>query len=299
MDRELRDRFRSSMMHNTLVLGGRTQSQPAGAFHWRTTTAADAPIWRSSATCDYVEGTHHGYAPARHTRAILAVHGIGWWILDHVLDAKGFEVESFWHVHPAWQLSAASPHVCRLTSGQDVLALASTARLALLAPGKDPLAFRSPAYGTLEEAPVVRTRTVAGQATTVATFVPASAEIARQLELEEAALAVDPGAGWHGSGFRVRWERGAMSLLAAIETSGVAAQDTSAPAQRWGTAELQTDARLAAVIDHPGGRSEAVLVNGSLVSAAREHQLISLSRRVPLLRLTASTVAPSMHEVGT
>lgn len=299
MDHELRDRFRSSMMHNTLVLGGRTQSQPAGAFHWRTTTSAAAPIWRSSATCDYAEGTHNAYAPARHTRAILAVHGIGWWILDHVLDAKGFEVESFWHVHPAWQLSAASPHVCRLTSGEDVLALASTARLSLLEPGKDPLAVRSPAYGMLEGAPVVRTRTVAGKATTVATFVPASADVARQLQIEEAALVVDPGTGWHGSGFRVRWDRGAMSLLAAIETSGVAAQDSAAPAQRWGTAEVQTDARLAAVINHPDGRSEAIVVNGAQVSAAQEQQLISLSRRVPLLRLTASSVAPSMHEVGT
>ena len=56
-----------------------------------------------------------------------------------------------------------------------------------------------------------------------------------------------------------------MVLLAAIEAGGVAAQDTSAPPQRWGIAELQTDARVAAVIDRPGGRSEAILVNGAVV----------------------------------
>jgi hypothetical protein len=184
-------------------------------------------------------------------------------------------------------------------SGDDGLALASTAPLSLLAPGKDPLAVRSPAYGRLEDAPVVRTRTIASDATTVATFVPASAELARQLEIEDVRLATEPGPGWHGCGVRVRWERGVMSLLAAIESSGIAAQDTSSPPQRWGTAELQTDARLAAVIEHPGGGSEAILVNGTLVSGSREHMLISLSRRVPLLRLTASTVAPTMHEVGT
>jgi hypothetical protein len=129
--------------------------------------------------------------------------------------------------------------------------------------------------------------------------VPASAELARHLEIEEVQLTADPGPGWHAAGFRIRWQHGAMSLLSSIESSGVAAQDTSAPLQRWGTAELQTDARLAAVIDHSGGRSEAILVNGALVSASHEHQLVSLSRRVPLLRLTASTVAPTVHEVGT
>jgi hypothetical protein len=96
----------------------------------------------------------------------------------------------------------------------------------------------------------------------------------------------------------VRWERGAILLLASIEKSGVATQDTSAPSTRWGTAELQTDARVAAVVDRPEGRSEAILVNGALISGAREHHLVSLSRRVPLLRLAASSVAPTMHEVG-
>jgi hypothetical protein len=297
MHRELRDRFRSSMMHNTLILGGRTQSQPIGAFHWRTTTPADAPIWRSSASCDYVEGTHAAYAPARHTRAILAVHGIGWWILDHVLGAPGVEAEAFWHVHPAWRVSAGTANVCRLASGEDILALASTAPPSLLAPGHDPLAVRSPVYGTLEDAPVVRTRIVASEATTVATFLPASTEIGRHLALEEVPLAVDPGAGWHGSAFRVQWERGAMSLLVALETSGVAAHDASAPAQCWGTTAWQTDGRLAAAIEHADGRSEAILVNGAQVSAAGERQLVSLSQRVPVLRVTAGAVAPSMHEV--
>ena len=89
-----------------------------------------------------------------------------------------------------------------------------------------------------------------------------------------------------------------MVLLAAIETGGVAAQDTAAPSQRWGISELQTDARVAAVIDQPGGRSEAVLVNGALVCSSPGHDLVSLSRRVPLLRLAASTVAPTVHEVA-
>jgi hypothetical protein len=298
MDPELRDRFRSSMMHNTVVIGGRSQSEPAGAFHWSTRTTAEAPIWRSSTGCDYMEGTHAAYAPIRHTRAILAVHGIGWWILDHVLGADATAAENFWHIHPSWTVSPQSEHVCRLTSDDLVLGIASTAPLRVLAPGKNPLAVRSPAYGTLEHAPVIESLTMATAGTTVATFVAATAELARQLEIEDVRLTIEPEPGWHGCGFRIRWEQGAMVLLAAIETSGVAAQDTAAPSRRWGIAELQTDARVAAVIDQPGGRSEAILVNGALISSSPGHDLISLSRRVPLLRLAASTVAPSVHEVA-
>ena len=85
MDAELRDRFRSTPMHNTVVLDGRSQSEPLGAFQWITKTTADAPIWRQASESDYVEGTHAAYAPHRHTRGVLAVHGVGWWILDHLL----------------------------------------------------------------------------------------------------------------------------------------------------------------------------------------------------------------------
>jgi hypothetical protein len=297
MDRELRDRFRSSMMHNTVVVGGRSQSQPAGAFRWRTSTTAEAPLWRSSTGCDYMEGMHAAYAPTRLTRAILAVHGIGWWILDHVLGAEAVAAENFWHFHPSWSVSPESEHVCRLTSDDCVLGIASTAPLTILAPGKDPLAVRSPAYGTLEHAPVIKSLTMARGGTTVATFIPATAALARHLEIEEVQLSIAPGPGWHGCGFRIRWERGAMVLLAAIETGGAPGEDTAAPSERWGIAELQTDARVAAVIDHPAGRSEIVLVNGALIGSRPGHGLVSLSRRVPLLRMPGA-VAPTMHEVA-
>jgi hypothetical protein len=298
MSRELRDRFRSSMMHNTVVLGGRSQSQPIGAFHWRNTTTAEAPIWRAGTGCDYMEGTHGAYAPARHTRAILAVHGIGWWILDHILGADAITAEIFWHIHPAWTVSPESQHVCRLASDDDILKVASTAPVTVLAPGQDPLAVRSPAYGALEHAAVLRSMTMATSGTTVATFFPATPELGHYLEIEDVKLSSQPGAGWRGCAFRVRWEKGAMVLLAAIETGGVAAHDTAAPLQRWGIGELHTDARVAALIDWPAGRSEAVLVNGAVVSSSPSHDLVCLPCRVPLLRLDVTAMAPTVHEVG-
>ena len=299
MDYEVRDQFRGTMMHNTVVLDGQPQSRPRGAFHWTTATSARASIWRTSSDCDYIEGTHNGYAPRVHTRAVLALHGLGWWFFDFVLGSGTADIECYWHIDPSWHCTADSDHVVRLRSADRSLALASTAATQVIAPGAHPLASRSPAYGVIEPAPLLVGRlTAAALPTTIATFIPATPEVGRQLVMEESRIHTAPGPDWHGCAFRVRWSAGAMLVLAAVEAAGAASRDTSAPPHRWGTSEMQTDARVAALIDYSIGRSEAVLVNGALVSAHSTHRLVNLPRRVPLLRMSASALAPSMHEVG-
>ena len=299
MDAALRDRFRSTMMHNTVVIGDRSQSEPIGAFHWRTRTSSEATVWRAAADADYVEGTHAGYAPLRHTRAVLAVHGVGWWIVDHILgSAANVQAHTCWHFHPAWTAVLDSPHVCRLTAGDAAVALASTAPLTLLAPGADALAVRSPAYGVLEPAATARGRVEGDAPTAVATFIPACAAMAQPLSIEQIPLAVVPDAGWRGCAFRARWRNGAMVLLTAVETTGLAAGDSAAPPCDWGTAEVLTDARVAAVIEGAGGQSEALLVNGATVSSSPAQYLVRLPHRVRLQRLTGDAMAPTMHEVG-
>jgi hypothetical protein len=298
MDYEVRDHFRSTMMHNTIVLDGRSQSRPRGPFHWASRAAARHSLWRTSSDCDYVEGTHDGYLPRVHARSVLAVHGIGWWFLDHVLGSGECAVQAFWHLHPAWRPRAAGHHVAGLRADDAALGLASTAGLTVIAAGTSPLASRSPAYGAIEPAPVIVGTLDATLPTTVATFISASAETAQHLEIEHARVAAPPGAGWHGSAFRLRWAGGVMTVLAALEERGTAANESSAPPDRWGTDELQTDARVAVLIDHATGRSEAVLVNGAFVDAHSTHRLVDLPRRMPLLRMNATGVAPGVHEVG-
>ncbi|MGH9372006.1 MAG: alginate lyase family protein [Vicinamibacterales bacterium] len=298
MDPQIRDRFRSTMMHNTVAVGGRSQSEPCGAFHWKSVARAHASIWRTSSGCDYVEGTHDGYAPLRHTRGILAIHGLGWWIVDHILGTGTTAVEGYWHVHPSWECSASGSHVCRVRSDAATLALATSAPHSVLSPGSDPLAAWSPVYGIIEPAPVIRVKASASLPTSIATFIAAAGDVAADLMIEPLTVRVAPGSNWHGCACRVRWTGGAMTMLAAVEASGVATRDSAAPPDRWGTAELQTDARTAVIIDRVTGPSEAVLVNGALVTSQRTHQLVSLSRPVPLLRLPTSSVAPNMHGVG-
>ena len=296
MDQELRDRFRSTMMHNTLVLDGRSQSEPRGAFHWATRTTADAPIWRQASEGDYVEGTHAGYAPHRHTRGIVSVHGIGWWILDHLLGPPGQRsAEVYWHFHPDWGVAPIDAHVCRLSHSEEPLALASTAPLTVSAPGETPLAVRSPTYGLVEPAPLARASAGLIAPATIATFIAGRPAMAAALRIESLPIAVHPGEGWHGSAFRLRWKGGAMVILAAVESSGLATRADTAPADRWGTAELQTDARVALLIDYAPGGSEAMLVNGATLRPTAGPPLIALPRRTSLVRLPC--LASPMHEV--
>jgi hypothetical protein len=296
MDAELRDRFRSSLMHNTVALDGRPQSEPRDAFQWASVTTAEAPIWRPGRDADYVEGTHASYAPHRHTRAILSVHGSGWWILDHILGPpEQRRLDAYWHVHPSWRVRPIDAHVCRLTMNSDALALASTASIDVLAPGQTPFAVHSPVYGVIEPAPVVVGSFDAHPPVTVATFIPATAAMASRLAVEQMALTTPPGPGWHGSAFRLRWSGGTMLLLAAIETTGVATGDDSAPITRWGTAEIQTDARVALLIDTMSASDGAILINGATLSLAPDQPLAVLPHRTPIQRLTQ--LARTVHEV--
>ena len=75
-DPELRDRFRSTRYHNTLMVDGRPQSLAAGPFHWHSTASATAYSWRSEPGLDVFEGTHDGYRPLVHQRTVLARAGL-------------------------------------------------------------------------------------------------------------------------------------------------------------------------------------------------------------------------------
>ena len=103
MDPATRDRFRSSQMHNTLVLEGRDHAIPRGAFHWHARTDARMLIARTGTDLDFAVGTHDGYAPHRHIRAIVIMRGVGWLIVDRVVGPGTIAADTWWHLHPSWQ----------------------------------------------------------------------------------------------------------------------------------------------------------------------------------------------------
>lgn len=299
MDAELRNRFRGTAMHNTLILDGRPQSIPRGSFHWHKTAGASAPIWRTSANCNYMEGTHEAFAPRRVTRGILAIHGLGWWILDHVSGIGTAAAELFWHIHPAWQCAARGAHEVTLHRGDRELVFASTANLTAIAPGEHPLAICSPVYGMVQPAPLLTGTLRQDAPFTAATFIGASAAIPSPVAIESIPVQDAPGPGWRGLAFRLAWARGAVTVLAAVEEDGLARHDASSPGRLWGTARLQTDGRIGAAIDRDTGHSETIVVNGRRVYADGV-PLLALPVLTSISRSRAERRGPvafSVHEV--
>jgi hypothetical protein len=85
---ELRDFFRSTIGHNTLMVDGKSQSEPGGKFNWKTKADARLNSWISQDRFDFFEGSHDGYerlqSPATHTRSILFLKNDYWIMRDFV-----------------------------------------------------------------------------------------------------------------------------------------------------------------------------------------------------------------------
>ncbi|HWF87001.1 MAG TPA: alginate lyase family protein, partial [Vicinamibacterales bacterium] len=113
IDADLRDRLRSTALHNTLVLDGRDQSTPRGPFHWATTANGTVRRWRMNGGFDYFDGAHDGYRPLEHRRHVLVLHGDLLIVADLVSEPDLRRVEPHvaavhWHVDPRWQVETAA-----------------------------------------------------------------------------------------------------------------------------------------------------------------------------------------------
>lgn len=173
MDPRRRDRFRSSAMHNTVMVNGRTQSEPAGPFHWRTRTDARCTKWQTTPHRDYVSGRHGGYAPIIHTREVLSLHGTGWIIVDHLEGAAQAEAAAMWHIHPAWVLDDLTGDVATFHHSDGlVVTLTSSATLEqVTADGLDEYA---PEYGRTVKGICLRSTAAGSTPFAMAAFVVAS-----------------------------------------------------------------------------------------------------------------------------
>jgi hypothetical protein len=98
---DLRDHFRSTAAHNTLVIDGQSSSLPGGAFQWKHVARSTARRWIGGARFDHFDGAHDGYArlyaPARHARSILFLKGDYWIVRDAVETEGTHDYESFFH----------------------------------------------------------------------------------------------------------------------------------------------------------------------------------------------------------
>jgi hypothetical protein len=296
MDPELRDRFRSTAMHNTLVLDHQPQSVPAGPFHWKRAANARLRVWRATPSgspqgADYMEGTHDGYAPRRHIRSVLAIDEVGWWIIDTVMGEGTADVATHWHLHPAWHVNGGEGHVVLRHADGTTLALATSGHVELAGPGESPLACWSPEYGRVEPASTIAVHNRGELPLTLAAFIPADASLTRRLSVRRMTVNNAPPR-WLGSGWQAAWDGGEVSLAIAVNESGTA-RDPWSPTV-WGADELTTDARVASSV-RIRGRECVVVIDGSLAMAART-PLIAAQLPVEIVRQPLANMARLVHQ---
>ena len=150
-DARLRDRFRSTEMHNTVMIDGRPQSVPSGPFHWRSTANAKVGQWRSHAQFDFVEAEHDGYLPAIHRRTVLRGPGELWLVADHLLGTARRRIDAHWHLDPSWSATAVTAHAACLSHPEGIWAtVASTAGgLTTFHGDAEGLGWCAPVYGNV------------------------------------------------------------------------------------------------------------------------------------------------------
>jgi hypothetical protein len=202
MDREVRDRFRSSRMHNTLVLGERDHGEPLGPFHWSSRADARLLTAQAGQGQDFAVATHDAYGAGRHVRAVFALHDFGWLIVDRVIAGEGPVIaDTWWHLHPAW--------LAVVRDGTATLAHASGARLGLASTAAEisivddrSLTAYAPEYGRVESSTTLRARHRAAGPFAIGTFIPASAALSQPLAIVEAAVKRDAD-GWEWRAFDI------------------------------------------------------------------------------------------------
>src|SRR5262249_27686059 len=105
VDVKVRDRFRATASHNTLVVDDRWQSVPNGPFHWTSAASAAVHRWRTAGVFDYFDASHDGYAPLEHRRRVLALHGELLVVADLVTGPGAHALNVHWHLDPRWRVT--------------------------------------------------------------------------------------------------------------------------------------------------------------------------------------------------
>jgi hypothetical protein len=300
MDPALRDRFRSTAMHNTVVVNNSPQSLPLGPFHWAHTTDASLSLWRSDSGVDYVEGRHAAYAPLVHARAILAVHGRAWFIIDHFLDplrsGGPVQTDTFWHLHPRWRIGSLHGGDIRLEhAGGATHRIASTGVLAAVrGTAHADLGWYAPAYGRVVASEALRMTLHDPAPRSTLTVVPMSGCPVGSLAITPLPLTEPVVPGWHAVAYRIRFDDADAVLLASIEQDGCPEADLSAPPSRWGTADVQAVGRVALLVS---GESEStgIVVNGRHLASGGAQLNHDLAQPVLRARSEVSAVEAAVH----
>jgi hypothetical protein len=159
MSPALRDRLRSSQLHNTVTVDGRSQSAPAGPFHWSVTAQATVERAVVAPTFDLFHAATDAYEPVRHERMVFATGAHAWIIADRLAGTGRHGASVHWHIDPEWAV-AGQEHgawVMRHRAGLEArLAMPGVATDLFRGDAKTGLGWVAPIYGRLTPATTLR-----------------------------------------------------------------------------------------------------------------------------------------------
>lgn len=107
-----RNRFRSTLAHNTLTVDDQEVSEPDAPFRWRSRVDSYLDAFHEAGAWQWFEGHHDGYARItegmRHSRSVW--HPVpGVWIIEDRVPALGGHCAAVrWHLHPEASLALTS-----------------------------------------------------------------------------------------------------------------------------------------------------------------------------------------------
>jgi uncharacterized heparinase superfamily protein len=166
-----RDRFRSTPLHNTLTLNGRSQSLPRGPFHWRHMANGVSRRWQTTSRFDYFAGMHDGYLPFVHVRHVLLLHGDLLVIADCIAhsskaskatkaskeERESTQAAVHWHLDPAWAVALRENGAVLTTADQSVeLVIEGGAVEHFHGDEATGLGWHAPVYGSVEPTSTLR-----------------------------------------------------------------------------------------------------------------------------------------------
>jgi hypothetical protein len=270
----IRDRFRTTAMHNTLVVDGQPQSLPAGPFHWAATTNASLDVTSFAGTFDYAEAFHDGYAPLVHRRAVLRAGDHFWLVADHLHGSGPHGVDAYWHIDSAWTCGRTTSKAAELVHADGSRAwLGSTAgHLRTFRGDQDGLGWSSPIYGRTIESTTLRFSYADRAPLSVVTAIAAASSTC-SLALEVLQASIDRQDGWQRIAVSIsRPDASDIATDIALFASPSNTVETGAVANRTrhrittGHGDLITDARAALLTLSPRGEPVSLIViNASAV----------------------------------
>jgi hypothetical protein len=97
---DVRERYRSTGAHNTVVVNGRSQAAARGPHLWGRRFKTTIEAQSLGAELDYVRASHDGYRPISHARSVSFVKPDRVIVLDRVMGQREVDAELVWQLDP-------------------------------------------------------------------------------------------------------------------------------------------------------------------------------------------------------